>query len=119
MERAAPTTSWFRAAVRQMCPRCRQGKIFHGWAETNERCPACGLVFEREPGYFVGAMYFSYFLSVIFLVAAFVGWYLLFPNLPLELIALLAGLVFLPFVPVTYRYSRVVWLYFDHWAWPG
>jgi hypothetical protein len=30
----------------------------------------------------------------------------------------LAKVTFLPFVPMLYRYSRVLWLYFDRWAWP-
>jgi hypothetical protein len=29
-----------------------------------ERCPACGLKFEREDGYFLGAMYIGYGLGI-------------------------------------------------------
>jgi len=29
----------------------------------HERCSACGLVYEREQGYFVGAMYVNYALT--------------------------------------------------------
>ena len=29
-----------------------------------ERCPVCGLKFEREQGYFLGAMYVSYALAI-------------------------------------------------------
>jgi len=31
----------------------------------HERCPACGLRFEREPGYFTGAMYLSYGVALL------------------------------------------------------
>jgi hypothetical protein len=31
----------------------------------NERCPYCGLKFEREQGYFLGAMYFSYCIATV------------------------------------------------------
>src|SRR5689334_512492 len=53
----------------QLCPICRSGPIFRvplwrGFLAMNEKCPVCGLRFEREPGYFLGAMYFSYLLSI-------------------------------------------------------
>jgi hypothetical protein len=27
--------------------------------------------------------------------------------------------LFIPFVPMVTRYSRVMWIYFDRWAWPS
>jgi len=36
--------------LRKRCPHCGQGALFAGWGEHIERCPACGLVFERNPG---------------------------------------------------------------------
>src|SRR5437764_919989 len=55
--------------LHQRCPRCRTGKIFRGSAflgfpKMNERCPVCQLRFEREAGYFLGAMYVSYGLAL-------------------------------------------------------
>jgi uncharacterized protein (DUF983 family) len=32
------------------CPRCGEGRLFHGWNRLNEKCSACGLVFERKTG---------------------------------------------------------------------
>ena len=57
------------AITHELCPRCRAGKIFRGplwrtYLATYERCPACNLKYEREQGYFLGAMYFSYLLSI-------------------------------------------------------
>ncbi len=52
----------------QLCPRCREGKIFRRsvwlFPSMYERCPVCGLKFEREAGYFLGAMYISYGLGL-------------------------------------------------------
>jgi hypothetical protein len=31
----------------------------------HEQCPVCGLRFEREPGYFTGAMYLSYGVAIV------------------------------------------------------
>jgi uncharacterized protein (DUF983 family) len=46
------------------CPRCGQGRVFASAWTMHRACPACDLVFEREPGYFTGAMYFSYALGI-------------------------------------------------------
>jgi hypothetical protein len=34
----------------------------------HEYCPVCGLKFEREEGYFLGAMYISYGLALFTIV---------------------------------------------------
>jgi hypothetical protein len=79
----------------------------------NALCPDCGLRFEREPGYFLGAMYFSYPLSVPILGLLMLAWHLLFPEMRLEFVAGLATLAFIPFVPFVFRYARVLWIYFE------
>lgn len=48
------------AALSRRCPRCLQGRIFCGLFQMNSKCPNCGLTFDREHGYFTGAMYVSY-----------------------------------------------------------
>src|SRR5947208_393154 len=109
--------SRFRAMLGQRCPRCRQGKIFRNWIDPYKNCPACQMPFERERGYYIGAMYFSYALSIVFISLFMLLWYLVFPNLGLWWLSLLACATFLPFVPMIYRYSRVIWMHFDRWAW--
>jgi hypothetical protein len=85
----------------------------------HDTCPNCGLVFEREPGYFMGAMYISYTLAMAVMGVFMLGWHLMLPDWDLGIIVLLAGATFVPLVPITFRYSRVIWMHFDHWAWPG
>jgi uncharacterized protein (DUF983 family) len=36
--------------LRRRCPHCGRGSLFSGFAHHLERCSACGLVFERNPG---------------------------------------------------------------------
>jgi len=76
-------------------------------------CPVCGLRFEREQGYFTGAMYVSYMLAapVVALCATLV--YLLAPGLSFEATMGVAALLFLPFVPLIFRYSRILWIHLD------
>ena len=45
-----------RRGLRQRCPVCGRGKIFKGWIKTYERCSVCNFAFEREPGYYTGAV---------------------------------------------------------------
>jgi len=95
------------------CPWCRRGRVFRGALSMNAACPSCGTVFEKEPGYFVGAMYFSYFLAVpIYALLC-----LLFLRLlrhRSELLAFgIALLLFLPLGPLLFRASRLLWLYLD------
>jgi len=114
-----PTTrpSMLASIFRQLCPRCRSGRIFRssvywGFPKMNDRCPACGLNFDREPGYFLGAMYISYglALAVIFGFGA-VLWVL--TGLRLDKIAIWAVVLFLPFAPMLTFMSRVLWIYLD------
>jgi len=72
----------------------------------------CALRFNREPGYFLGAMYISYGLAVIFILAfstmlwALTGW-------GVAKIAIWAVLLFLPFAPMLTFLARVLWIYLD------
>jgi uncharacterized protein (DUF983 family) len=110
--------SWWRALLGQRCPRCRQGKLFAASTRMHPACPVCGLVMAREEGYFMGAMYFSYALAIVFMSVGMLLWHLLLPRLDLSWIVLLTTVSFVPFVPMVFRYSRVIWIYFDRWAWP-
>lgn len=101
------------ALLRQRCPRCRQGKIFRGTFAMNDPCPVCGLVFEREQGYFFGAMYFSYALAVAILVPLLFFFQWLLPDWPGPLVVLMTMPPYLPLVPAVFRYARVLWIYFD------
>jgi uncharacterized protein (DUF983 family) len=105
------------AIFRQRCPRCRSGRIFRksifaGFPRMQEQCPGCGLKFEREQGYFLGAMYISYGLALITIVAlglllwAVTAW-------SLQKITLWAILLFLPLAPALTLFSRVLWIYLD------
>lgn len=103
----------FWAMLRQRCPRCRTGRIFRGMISMNDPCPHCGLLFDREPGYFLGAMYISYGISVALLLPVFVAAIALLPDWNGYLVLLLVVAAYLPLVPAIFRYSRVLWVHFD------
>ena len=92
--------------------------MFRSLWVMNDPCPECGLLFEREEGYFLGAMYVSYALAIVFLVTGLYVGNWLFPDIDLGWMVLICAAVFAPFVPMVTRYSRVIWIYFDRWVWP-
>jgi hypothetical protein len=79
----------------------------------NEACPSCGLSFHREPGYYLGAMYFSYAIACAFMTGITLALLVLFPGHDTLYLALVAAAAFVPFVPLTFRWSRVLWMHFD------
>lgn len=101
----------------QRCPRCRIGgifrhSIFRGFPKMFERCPVCDLLFEREPGYFLGAMYISFGVGLgVIAVIAVVVWTLTGWGFTK---ATLSGVIlFLPLAPAITLFSRVLWIYLD------
>ena len=114
----ADVASYLGSALRQRCPRCRKGKMFRGLWTMNDPCPVCGLIFQREEGYFLGAMYVSYLLSSVLLAAFYFMLAALLPDLGTLTLPLLALVPYLPFVPAVFRYSRIFWVYLDRWMDP-
>jgi uncharacterized protein (DUF983 family) len=116
METAAKPST-LGSILAQRCPRCRMGRIFRysifrGFPKMCERCSICDLTFEREPGYFLGSMYISYFLGVLIMapIAALL-WALTGRGITKVIIG--AVLLFLPLAPTITLFARVLWIYLD------
>ena len=77
----------------------------------NKRCEACDLQYEREPGYFTGAMYASYTLGIILTFPVWVP--LLVLGAPVWVIAAATVAEIVVLFPVLFRYSRVLWMQLD------
>jgi uncharacterized protein (DUF983 family) len=107
------------AILRLRCPRCFQGKVFKGSFAMNEPCPVCGILFQREEGYFLGAMYVSYLIASVFMLSLYFVAQWLWPDLNSYVLVFAITILYLPFVPVVFRYSRVVWMHFERCGSPG
>jgi hypothetical protein len=81
--------------------------------KMNAQCPDCGLVFEREPGYFLGAMMFSYSIAVAYCVAGYLILRQVWPNQSHPVRFLELTLLYLPIVPWVFHASRILWIHFD------
>lgn len=101
-------------SLRLRCPACGQGRMFAGWLTMNSHCSKCDFKFEREPGYFLGAIYVNYGLTTLvtgvwYTVAAF--GYGVDPDVliwPLASFCLAFPLWF-------FRYARSLWLGMDYY----
>lgn len=100
-------------ARRLSCPRCGERTLFRGAFTMAERCATCGLVFEREPGYFVAAIYINYAVTAILIIGGYLAldtW--LHPSVTLQLVIWGAAAVAFPLL--FFRYSKSLWLAVDH-----
>lgn len=75
-------------------------------------CPACGVKLEREPGFFLGAIYFNYGLTALLVLVAFV-WLRFASPLSRQQVLLVTVLIAAGFPLFFFRYARSLWLGFD------
>lgn len=114
-----PPPDWsqmLRRGLRARCPRCGGGHLFRTYWTIRDRCPTCGLLFAREPGYFTGVYLLN--LSVVLLalfvvVMAFAVWLSEHPDASLVL-PLAVGGVLAVGVPIAfYPLARTAWSALD------
>jgi uncharacterized protein (DUF983 family) len=119
MPEVEPNVGWGRLLWRgatKRCPRCGAGHLYEGWFRMVDRCGRCGLKFEREPGFFVGAYLINFAIVIVLLFAVCMGYVAMkaidasAPVLPV----VLAGLVLAVVAPVLfYPFSRTLWSAID------
>lgn len=98
------------------CPHCLKGKMFEhenpyqkSGMKMLDRCSVCNQTFMPETGFYYGAMYVSYALTVGFGIVSYLIWSLITPVDTIAfLIYISAALIIL--MPVTFRWSRTLWL---------
>jgi len=78
----------------------------------NKSCPHCGVVYEREQGYFMTAVFVGYVMGFVIAVLAGLGLYLTVKPDAIGYLLGASGVVFLS-IPLVFRYSRVVWMHVD------
>jgi hypothetical protein len=105
------------AVLHWKCPQCHEGELFvnpnpynpYTIGEMPHHCGHCGQKFLLEPGFYYGAMYVSYALTVALSVAVFVAMVVLWEFNTLWFLGLNAVAIIIMF-PIIFRTSRAVWL---------
>ena len=106
------------AALTCKCPKCINGKIFSNRGnllllnipKMNDKCPVCNYKFERETGFFFGAMFVSYGLAVAQMIASLVVFWYFIDLSPLRVFAIIATIAVL-LGTINFKLSRSIWIY--------
>ena len=102
-----------RCSLQLKCPRCGEGALFQTYFRMFTHCAVCDLKFERESGYFIGAMYINYGATVL---TAFPSYFLFekFTAIPFYVNLSIWALFSAIFPVLFYRYSKSLWLNLDY-----
>jgi uncharacterized protein (DUF983 family) len=104
-----------RRALTRRCPYCGGSGVFDGYFALRERCPRCGVRFEREEGYFLG----GYALNLVVAESLALGLALVLifrteaRHLPLLWQEVIAVALAIAFPVVLFPLSRTVWIAMD------
>ncbi len=96
-----------------LCPSCERAPVFGGFLSMNRACPSCGTVFEKESGYFIGAMIASYFLGVFLAFPVLIA-LIFFARAGIALSIGATAALILVLQPLLFRYSRLLWIHIEH-----
>lgn len=104
------------------CPHCGKEPLFHDkgsvfkfrMPKMSKECSSCGYNFHRETGFYFGAMYVSYGITVALMIAVMVARLLLNYLFDLQITMLhsfyaIAVVILLSWT-FTYRAARIMWL---------
>lgn len=120
-------TFWY-SVVKDKCPRCNEGDMYvnKNWYTLRnigampDRCPVCGQDFKMEDGFFLGATYVSYAITIAVTVPLLAAAYVLF-NLDFMWMLPLFFALLVVLMPPVLRVSRSIWFnFFVHYEedWP-
>jgi uncharacterized protein (DUF983 family) len=102
-----------RALVRR-CPRCGQKGIFRRWFTLAPHCPRCGLLFEREEGYWTGAIGVNCIVTeVVFMAILVLTIILTLPDVPWTALLVTGIAVNVLFPLFFYPMSKTFWMAMD------
>lgn len=103
--------------IKGKCPKCGKGDLFEPrkfnlkTAVMKKQCDHCHYHFERESGFFWGAMYISYALTVLESAIIFLICQLFFDEPFANGIIWIIASSMLLLSLFNFRYSRIIWIY--------
>jgi uncharacterized protein (DUF983 family) len=104
---------------RNECPNCYKGNVFAdksfyfsiGFPKMHKQCSHCSYTYEKEPGYFFGAMFVNYALTVgEGIITYFVASPFFDETFDLKIIPII-GVVIVLLSCFNIRLSRMIWIY--------
>ena len=107
--------------LQEKCPHCNSSNVYEPskgifrMPVMKENCDVCHYHFDREPGYFLGAMYVSYALAVFEAIVTFLICFFGFPAMPIPWIPVAIIGVIILCSKKNYRLSRVIYMHLFPW----
>lgn len=99
------------------CPQCQESPMMVGnpyrfstMGEVKNKCEVCGLDLKPEPGFYYGAMYVSYGLSVAIFVSIWASCTWFFDNVGVWTQISLIFIALIGLGPYLYALSKVIWV---------
>ena len=108
-----PVFKTLARGARLCCPVCGRAHVFQSPFRVRPHCPACGALFQREEGFFVGAIMLNVVTTEAAVLAAAGAALLLFPGRGRLLLGLLFAVALL-FPVAFYHHAWSLWLAGDH-----
>lgn len=105
------------SVIKLKCPKCHEGDLFinknafkyKGFFDMPDNCTRCNQDFQIEPGFYYGAMYSSYAITIVINASVFLVLNLLF-EYDLGLFLIVDFLILLVTMPYVFKVSRAIWL---------
>jgi uncharacterized protein (DUF983 family) len=100
-----------RGLIRR-CPRCGGGGLFASWFKLKERCPTCGMKFEREDGFWLGGYVINIAAgegALLILLAVLIGQLASGVHINVWPYAAAGTVIAVGGPMVTFPFSRTVW----------
>ena len=102
-----------RRGLRLKCPDCGLGSLYRSLFRMNTDCEYCDLIYEREQGYFIGAIYLNVIGTESLLLGTLLTYGLITGKIDQTILTVLIVLA-LTLPLVLFHHSRSLWLCIDH-----
>jgi uncharacterized protein (DUF983 family) len=94
------------------CPYCGHGGIFDGWFTLKKQCPACGVTYAYEDGYFLGS-YPVNLVATELLAAAIVIGLIIWSSLSVLEMQVIAVALAVGLPLLGYPFALLIWVALD------
>ena len=106
-------------ALHRRCLHCGIGRVFRGFWKMNASCPNCGHKFERESGYWVGAVIFNMTVAIGAFLLTFGGILIVtWPDVPWDWVAPVTVAVSVVVPVLLYPWAQCLWMAYDLYVHP-
>ena len=113
----AQTPNILNSIIKYKCPKCREGDLFvnkntfkyKNFLDVSDNCPKCNQDFQIEAGFYLGAIFVSYALTIALTTSIFVA-FAVFNIYSLVPFLITAGICLIITTPMILHVSRSIWI---------